>query len=1476
MDWPDEYESLRHDVLEEWDISPEYLGIDREFSDGRTSARVFCVDVSHPEHDGQAVLKLDTLKPWHSHSDTEVQKLRQIIQGNNEFTSSHVPSLIDGYQDSKQVAILSTLAGQSMQHVEAFENFNSLSRKKATIEKVSDSILSEWNDNYSRSHDLISPREVLDEWLGYRLDPEEGGNIEGFIEGKLDITINDQSFSVHGKWVPSPLAYSLSNELWEPNRIRLIKGHQHGDLHGRNILVKIEPSFQSSKVSNFYIVDFSLYSSGQNLFYGHSYLELSYLLNNRGGCSIARWCDILNTITTPRIYGTGFRTSSTELSEKDEGLKQVIDSLREPIGEWSQRVEANRMDHMKSQYLLSRVAAGLNFTNKPYATDNVRILSYIYSAYNLKQYLEFSNVDWQKDGKVVELAQGTEPPEHDQWRGVWNYCNHFEKRRNIYVLVTGIDDKIGISEYSILGNIPWSIVFDFSSTSTERKLLNSLRSNIEDNRALHLIESDNVGDINFDRSTSWVNLEPHHTDSEHSKMNYHEWRRGYSSIISKIITQIRDNFKPKRVVFLILADNIDQNKIQYLWENVDGVLVDQAKHAIVSTSDSLDLFRDEDIDNVSRFQLSSEVLLNGFAKMLENSKGRERVRVPRRKNDQSTETTLTILSIENRNYISEDLDIVHYGLAGNDSESEIGTDFWKGHEITWKEINMGVDLERDITSDIKREINTSIHEDLKAENTVFLPVPHKPGAGATTIAKRVAWHFKELYPTVFIKNISNNTAARISELYQVSGRLPIIAIAEAGDIRRSQSFQLMDNIRAEGARCIVLYIHRDQEPSGKLPIDTPLSKDEAEDFFKHYKEFATEQGKVSLNKLMDDKNTKYWSPFFFGFYAFGEEFKRVPDFVSICLAETSERVEKIVQYLALISKYSQKSGLTLTDVKLLLDISTERELYLDTIFDGITEKLIKVRDEQIDIVHPLISVEILSQTLVNQSDDDTKHWKSQLPDFCMDFVKDMVSIMGSESERLKELFTQLFTHRQSGDDFSESIYDLPRVESQHKILNMLTERCSHVPHFWIHLSRHYTYEMQTVPDDTGPNVNSTYDAAKECAQRALEINDQNPDHHHWLGMVFRSEVYHKLSQLLRSDYEPIEALDTVRDIIDRAEKRFEKARDLAPNNEYGFVSCMQMYVSAIDKLFQMSNNDEYSTFLASENQVSTWCVDKLNQAEELLRQIKIINTIGNYSKKVKDCMVEVNNFYSEDIEAVINSLSEKLDQGSSSDSSIRRTITNAYLRRAKSDWSNLNEDAYRKIYNLMDSNLHKSSPRHYDLITWFKAYRRLPEFDIINALDEFKVMLEKGDPLEINYYLYVLYFIQWKKHAIDDPNTVKSYIRRTQRIASKRNLNSTWSHEWFSKNPSWCPLLHHTEQKWDSDKNFFADPSPLRRLSGRIREIKGPQAGHLRLGPFEPFFMPGTKFRPRRDEGMNVDFFVGFSYSGLRAWEVSSGNGDEE
>ena len=196
------------------------------------------------------------------------------------------------------------------------------------------------------------------------------------------------TYFFEGRWHPNPFAFALDAvELPDKLGLRAIVGNTHGDLHGYNVLVGRE-----NGSVKYYMIDMAFYDPEAYLLYDHAYFEISHLLNRRGALALADWVQMVAVL---EVGGT---------PQADEvGIIQMLREIRQQVRVWVDHHEPNRLSYLDGQFMLARVAAGLNFASKG-MPDTDRVRAFLYAALCLKTYLKFHNVDWVKQGSPLEFS----------------------------------------------------------------------------------------------------------------------------------------------------------------------------------------------------------------------------------------------------------------------------------------------------------------------------------------------------------------------------------------------------------------------------------------------------------------------------------------------------------------------------------------------------------------------------------------------------------------------------------------------------------------------------------------------------------------------------------------------------------------------------------------------------------------------------------------------------------------------------------------------------------------------------------------------------------------------------------------------------------------------------------------------------------------------------------------------------------------
>lgn len=392
--WPPQYAELLSELRQQWQLVDDFH-VSRKLAGGRSGAAVYAVDVACPHYTGHAILKVDAAgdPDWGEKSEAELHQMA--FEDAPGFAERHLPRLIHAHYGKTQIAILSTIASGGLQYAEAWLDC-SFARQLDIVRRLSIDILEDWNADYSLSEGMHDGADLLSAWLGYRIVPDEGGRLHGFMADELGVSPDAPSLLYEGRWYPNPLAFATrAVGVADPMRMRAVRGHCHGDLHGLNVLV----GRQVTTSEDYYLIDLALYQPRQYLFYDHAYFEIATLLNLRESITARTWDSILAQLRRFQDHDD----QRLGLRSDDFGLMELIRGMRGGIDEWVGLHEINRRPSMESQVLLARVAAGLNFAHKHLPLAQ-RQMAFVYAAANLKDYVKLNRLDWPKTGAEKEIT----------------------------------------------------------------------------------------------------------------------------------------------------------------------------------------------------------------------------------------------------------------------------------------------------------------------------------------------------------------------------------------------------------------------------------------------------------------------------------------------------------------------------------------------------------------------------------------------------------------------------------------------------------------------------------------------------------------------------------------------------------------------------------------------------------------------------------------------------------------------------------------------------------------------------------------------------------------------------------------------------------------------------------------------------------------------------------------------------------------
>jgi tetratricopeptide (TPR) repeat protein len=1056
---------------------------------------------------------------------------------------------------------------------------------------------------------------------------------------------------------------------------------------------------------------------------------------------------------------------------------------------------------------------------------------------------------WFADGTIRDLQVDRSRP---AWEEFCELVHGFDPAR-LYILIAAPMHEQSSEALRALGLVSWTFIVDLDPDSDASGLLAATKQSVELHRAVHVVARGDRPNLNRDGAAYWFfarGLAGRHDSLATGR--WRDWKNSYGNEINEQFRLVASRFNPTPVTCIIVWSGSDLNRhLQSILEaainafdaGIDFVFVSPDPADVTDISDDLD---------APVVQLP----INQLAAGLESVLAAERELGLGRRLPSSSGAPIT-LDRSDQHWLEEELEIVDLNAgAENSVEGDVGREFLRGAEVTWFELSLHADIDRDKT----RRIRHQIGRDLERRHAVRINLFHAPGAGGSTVARRLLWEFHHEFPCVVLRRTTpEETAERLYRISSLTNH-SVLLLADGALVSDREMEDLYSYVRSRHIPVVLLQVlrrftpHQDRERSLYLPAR--LSPLEAARFVEAFSRHHPSQ-RAKLERIAASQDERTCTPFRFGLETFGTEFLGLEKFVSVRLDPLDEKVRFIVRTLAIAHHYAQQSlpAQAFADI---LSIPRDRVVKLEKALPpSALDLVVEVERGTWRTAHDLIALEVLTQLLLPPGSQDSRMWTQSLSQAAIEFIRfcrqDRL-IPGDEFLELvrraliyRDNVNLLGSERSATKDFSQLLSDIPSREGRLRVLTELVAIFPSEPHFWAHLGRFQAVQMQD------------YDAATRAIDRALMLEPGDPVLHHMRGMAIRYQV----TDLIRERGDLSEAVE----LAEEASGSFARARELDPENEHAFISEAQMIIRLLDYAGRA-----YGGVLkyVGSSHAPPYLRNAIEQAEDLLERVRRHREGEGASPYERDARARLDALYG-DYSRALQTWDSLLLQGSSFRPPLRRQIAYTYLARHDRNWNKLTKREVSRVVELLEENLHEEGFAERDLRLWVQAVRYLETPPSVEAVIEKVAYWRANSPsIEAIYYLYVLHALLALEGSRLHRADAERALEECRHLARFRR-NRTISFEWLGLEEGLHGLVHHSELgEWVKEGNFWENTDRLARIEGRIISIDGPQAGRIEVAGLNVFFVPSAGgFATGRSENQMVELYLGFSYDGLRAWDVT-------
>lgn len=1045
------------------------------------------------------------------------------------------------------------------------------------------------------------------------------------------------------------------------------------------------------------------------------------------------------------------------------------------------------------------------------------------------------------------------------WDRFLEACHHFEGERLFFLLI-GRPKRPATDVLEGLFAAPWSFVFDFDPNGLEDGFASFGLAALRRSASVHQVALNDPAQPLNPRASYWYHAAGvAGREATLAKPNWLDWSKKYGRDMQSRMSFLAASRRSRPVTFVALYEG-DENYIDSVFRSAVSDFGEAADYVVASPAASSmqrlqNLYGatliDIPIDDIAaalndRFSGLTDEQDFGFIPVKSGA--------PRR------------LDVEELRYLEEDLEVLtsKTGTAADSANDSCGT-YLRGGATTWFSLGLHCDVDRELTKDITRIVAYDLDVDeARRRSTTRINLYHNPGAGGSTIARRIAWDLHTRVPCVVLRRARPvETIGRLESLFSKSD-LPLLIIVEGADVLDEVADDLYNLARARQVAAVFLHVQR---RFGSVPkrertfwLDSTLSKQEATLFAHRLATDRPERRQHLIQRANMDKYER--TPFLFGLEAYEGEFTGLQNHVAVRLSGISEDQRRVLIFLSIAYYYAQQS-IDASAFGSLLNIDRRRAVDFDRVFSQQTIELLRQTGHNLwRPAHALVAREILRQLLSPPNTNDERLWRQSLSEWALAFAEFCRGADPIPSDDLLDLAARCFLERDERETldgkasytFAKLIEDIPIPESRLAVFQRLTELFPDVSHFWGHLGRFYSLEL-------GDAAN-----ALQALETAIGIEPRDGVLHHMKGMALRAQLYVLLDSDPKGEHK--ELLGQAIDIATKAANAFEEAREHAPDDEHGYISHAQMLIRLLEYAARATNAPNVQSLVTSPRTHAT-LRESVDTIETLLDEARRLRDGEKPTPYVARCLVQLTALYG-NYDRVLQGWDSLTTRRDIYQPPIRRQIVYAYLARGNRDWDTLPKREVERIAALLRANLHeeRNDPRNIRL--WLRAVRCLdPAPSVESVIEIIAYWKASSDELDAALYLYALNTLRALDGlalARDEVQLNLEECRKKSRLKPNRNR----SIEWVGRGEGIKRLVHVSQLGTFDENGFWSESSRLERLPGTIVTISGPEAGQIEFANgLRAFFAPGRSGHVKgRDENRRVTFVLGFSYDGHRAWEV--------
>ena len=1083
-------------------------------------------------------------------------------------------------------------------------------------------------------------------------------------------------------------------------------------------------------------------------------------------------------------------------------------------------------------------------------------------------YCRYSSSNHEADERdIVEITEWMNNSSQDKYSVLFSDLEKFDVDRYNYVLFWGNDSqKIDESKYALLGKINWSLIVDMQRGSETNEFYHHIHHSMDKKISVHTLTSDEyrVQTFSEGKTLLWF-LAGAEKNKNDISVTAREWRKEYFRKVESVLSYINQNAqKPLIYVSLLMDDEF-------------SIIVD----CVVGAHEDNPLFgKYITIQWTSEFDRSEE---NGYIRAQGTLHGIFSVfhlfdkYEPRDMDEMYRLPTSTgvMKEINRRSWIDEELEPLYEKISfdnrsvGIDEENK----FFCGGVIPWNRMNPCIAVKRGKYDELVEAITNRLSP--KNNRANMIRFEYQAGAGATTIARMLAWHFHDKCPVVVLHKYSTGTVERLKSIYTDTEKSPMLLVIDQINIDEQIVEDLKQALQVEQVQVLILFVKRylysynKENNSNSYYLPENLDRSEKEAFGHLYMDrlskldidsYEKTQRRNALCLMSMDENTSQ-TPFLYALTTYESNFIKLDDYVASHLSKLDEYQEKVFRLLSVVQVYAG------CEVPLFALPSESAgcvgRMKLENRFTGDQKTLLIFSSVGVRIIHHCVA-QVVLQYICSLHMKNKSGWKNNLKESLLKTIQDFLPYHEHASihDILQKIFFQQTDSKIKRVHFADAIEDLGTPEEKGAIFACLCDSFPYDPYVYSNRARYYHF---LVEDE---------ELALAEINRAIDLKEDYTFFHikgNILTRRFLISIKNNAEEIRKNIVFFIDEVTAAKKQVFSA---YDKSIELKYNNTYAYTDKIRFCVSVIKNIRHTVYQDKTTTdFLKYEK--FYWYMEMMDDIQNILDNMQSLQEyagidFGSDLEMYRNQLME----FKGDTSAAIEGWNNLLTKKDVYRPVIRRLLVEGYACECGGRWNKLNKKKQEYVNKILEANIAEERDEPKNVLKWF-YFIRLFEGNLRKAVQSFSMSSSYDDMVYYFYGMVVSYVYVVEYQDNEFMNMAQRYANKCENLA--RNFpNRSAVKEFYD--PQKTDILSIVDyHSLRQNRGGFDDVlAAVHKIEGRILRIDKPESGVIQIEgtKFQVKFNPSRNkeaiYRKDRDENKRVEFVLGFRYEGPYAYAVTS------